>query len=437
VANILISTLPSQGHVVPIRPVAAELTARGHRVWWHTGEEYAEHVESIGARFVLARQTPRPIRPPAPGARRRTPQTLAATVRRAFVDPAAGQFADYRALLADVPLDLVVTDTIGLGGMLLQETGGPPWASIGICVPLLRRPDAPPLKSGLAYASTPEALAQYQGYWDAMEGPLRAVTAMFNARRAAVGLSDLPDGVSVADVTISPNLHVQSGTAAFDYPYRNLPGQMHFVGPLVPTPAPPGAFTPPHWWPDLAGGRPVVHVTQGTVVFDPASLIVPTLRGLADDDVLVVATTPDPSSLHGLPANARVAPYLPHPELLPRVDVMVTNGGFNGVVTALAHGVPLVAGGEHADKSDVCARVAWTGAGIDLGTETPTPDEVAAAVRTVLAEPGYRQHAERLRDDFASHRPMVEAADLLERLALTGEPVLAGGVPGAISPSGR
>jgi UDP:flavonoid glycosyltransferase YjiC (YdhE family) len=355
-------------------------------------------------------------------------------VRRAFVDPAAGQLADYRALLARVPLDLVVTDTMGLGAMLLQELGGPPWASIGVTVAMMRRPDAPPLKSGLAYARTPQARAAYDAFWVQLDDPLRAVTALFDSQRAAVGLPPLPDGVSVADVTISPNLHLQSGTAAFDYPYEQPPAHLYYVGPLLPPSPGPGAFIPPPWWSELAG-RPVVHVTQGTVVFDPVSLVLPTIRALADDDALVVATVPDLSGLGKLPANVRVARYLPHPELLPLVDVMVTNGGFNGVITALAHGVPLVAGGEHADKADVCARIAWSGAGIDLGTENPSEASLAAAVRRVRDDPAYRRNAAGIRDDFATHNPAAEAADLLERLAATGGPV----VPNretALSPSG-
>jgi hypothetical protein len=49
-----------------------------------------------------------------------------------------------------------------------------------------------------------------------------------------------------------------------------------------------------------------------------------------------VDTTPEAGSLGDLPANVRVAPFVPHAELLPHVDAMVTNAGYNGVLTALA-----------------------------------------------------------------------------------------------------
>jgi len=64
---------------------------------------------------------------------------------------------------------------------------------------------------------------------------------------------------------------------------------VHFIGPFLPEP--PRDFTVPRWWGELASGRSVVHVTQGTATTDPNQLIVPTLKALANENVLVVATT--------------------------------------------------------------------------------------------------------------------------------------------------
>ena len=63
---------------------------------------------------------------------------------------------------------------------------------------------------------------------------------------------------------------------------------------------------------------------------------------------------------------------------------MVTNGGYGAVQRALSMGVPLVVAGNTEDKPEVAARVAWTGAGVNLRTGTPTPSAVRAAVREVL-----------------------------------------------------
>ena len=90
-----------------------------------------------------------------------------------------------------------------------------------------------------------------------------------------------------------------------------------------------------------ADGPPVVHVTQGTYDVDPADLLLPALDGLATADVRVATATGGPAlPPDRVPANARQAPLLPYDWLLPRTSVVVTNGGWGGVLAALAAGVP-------------------------------------------------------------------------------------------------
>ncbi|PRC60563.1 glycosyl transferase, partial [Mycobacterium sp. ITM-2017-0098] len=83
---------------------------------------------------------------------------------------------------------------------------------------------------------------------------------------------------------------------------------------------------------ELSNGRPVVHVTQGTIDnADLTRLVEPTIEALAGEDVTVVVTTggrPVSQIRIPLPPNTYVAEYLPHDVLLPMVDVMVTNGGY-------------------------------------------------------------------------------------------------------------
>ncbi|HEY9668950.1 MAG TPA: nucleotide disphospho-sugar-binding domain-containing protein [Coleofasciculaceae cyanobacterium] len=157
-------------------------------------------------------------------------------------------------------------------------------------------------------------------------------------------------------------------------------------------------------------------------------MIVPTLQALADEDVLIVATTGvqpvESLKLAQYPTNARIEPFIPHSQLLPHVDVMVTNGGYNGVQMALANGVPLVAAGQTEDKPEVCARIDWSGVGINLKTKTPTPAQIKNAVKKILSSPQYRQNAERMKADICHYDAPTISATLLEQLAATKQPVL-------------
>ena len=91
--------------------------------------------------------------------------------------------------------------------------------------------------------------------------------------------------------------------------------------------------------------------------------------------------------------NVYVHDWLPFDDVLAVASCMVTNGGWGGTLAALSQGIPLVLAGSELDKPEVAARVAWTGAGIDLRTGRPTGTRVGSAIVRVLSEPGYRTAA--------------------------------------------
>ena len=163
-------------------------------------------------------------------------------------------------------------------------------------------------------------------------------------------------------------------------------------------------------------------VTQGTVARDPERLLRPAVTALAGTDALVVATTggSDPDDVlpvQDRPSNLRLVRFIPFAAVLPHTDVMVTNGGFGGVQLALANGVPLVTAGKTEDKMEVNARVAWSGVGVSLGSDTPTSAQVAAGLRTVLGDPSYRDRARELAGAYASYDGVSRAAEVLLELA--------------------
>ncbi|HEX7745849.1 MAG TPA: nucleotide disphospho-sugar-binding domain-containing protein [Micromonosporaceae bacterium] len=415
-ARVLISTMPATGHVNPALPLATELVRRGHEVVWHTGRDYAGKVAATGSRFAPFRAAPDFEQIPVTADEGAKGMAVGVSLmRRLFIDRLAGQVADYEEILKEFPADVVLADMCSLGADALHAKGGPVYATLGINPLVTFDPEIPPFGSHRPPATTVgQRLRNRVAHQMTRRIFMPAVTRLLNAERVRLGLSPLPDGRQLSDVLRSPYLHLMPTTEAFEYPRANLEPQIHFVGPLLP--APPAAFTPPAWWAELED-RPVVHVTQGTYATDPTSLIRPTVNGLAGEDVLVVATGPGLDRVGPLPSNVRTGAFIPHAQLLPYVDAMVTNAGYNGVLTALSHGVPLICAGRSEDKANTSARVAWSGSGIDLKTDTPAANDVREAVGTVLATPSYRENARRIQADFARHDPPAEASSLLEQLA--------------------
>lgn len=149
----------------------------------------------------------------------------------------------------------------------------------------------------------------------------------------------------------------------FDYPRSDMPKNIKYLGPILPKPQ--EDFVEPPWWPELKDYRKVVLVNQGTIANDITELILPTIEALKDERVLVIAV-PVKEKIKNLPSNIKTAKFISFANLLPHVDVMVTNGGFGATHMALAQGIPLVSSGGSEDKMEVSARVAYSGSGINL-----------------------------------------------------------------------
>ena len=152
-------------------------------------------------------------------------------------------------------------------------------------------------------------------------------------------------------------------------------------------------------------------------------LIAPTLAALANEPDLLVVVTAGGRSIDDIPGpipgNARLASYLPFEWVLPKVDVLVTNGGYGSVNQALSFGIPLVTAGLTEDKADVNVRVAWSGVGINLATNEPTPQALREAIRTVLDKPKYRWRASSMANEFARIDTRSEILRIV-RPSLTG-----------------
>lgn len=431
-ARFLIGTTPAFGHVNPTLPIACKLVERGHEVYWYTGKIFQSLVEATGACYVpmltgIDFSDLNSIPECLIEKRKTVPEAAQVIfdIKHAIIDEAVGQVKDFEDILRQFPADVLLSDFAFLGASWVHERGGPPWAALGVSALCISSRDTAPY--GLAMQPNSSALGRLRNCvlnWVFEQVLLRDLTVYTDTARASVGLS--PSQKDFFKAVVSPFLYLQQTVPAFEYPRSDLPPQVHFIGSCLPSP--PTDYTFPTWWDDLKGNRPVIHVTQGTAANDaPNNLIVPTLQALADEDVLVVVTTGgQPIKLAEYPANARIEEYIPYFHLMPHVDVIVTNGGYNGVQTALANGVPVVAAGKTDDKPEICARVQWSGVGIDLKINNPTPKQIKDAVKKILTSSHYRQKAKFLQTEIAQYEAPSLAATLLEKLAETKQPILRG-----------
>jgi MGT family glycosyltransferase len=426
VSRYLIASTPAQGHVTPVVAVATELVRLGHDVLFMGGRRFEREIKRSGASYMALPEAcdwdDRDQDAAFPGrARRPGPLKMLFDVRTAFCDPMPHQARGIAEASAAFAPDVVVVDCLFTGVAPLLMAGPPDRprvAVLGVIPMFLSSRDTAPF--GMGIGPLPGRLGQLRNAFLNMmvqKVAFAGITRHANALLAGAGVPPLPmfllDSAQIADRIM------QLAPASFEYPRRDLPANVSFVGPVRPRIAD-GAELP-QWWHELDGGRRVVLVTQGTLDnVDLGRVIGPTLEALADEDLLVVVTTggrPADAVPGPIPANARIASFLPYDALMPKVDVMVSNGGYGGVLSALSHGVPVVVAGASEDKPEVAGRVAWSGTGINMRTGRPRPQALRAAVRKVLTDPSYRANATRLRADIASLDTLPLIVESLEVLA--------------------
>ncbi len=395
---------------------------------WYTGLQFKDDVEATGA-------TLSPMRPEAncvdSGPSEQLPpinglfdswSRLKYYISKLFIELGDAQFEDIQVLLKEFPADVLLSDIGTVSPFLFHDESRPPWALYN---------------SSVLHLSSPEttSLGMPQGTNTSQVGRIRNSLVNFFANkiifkslqtdisryRRARGLPPL-EHPFFDSFFLVPDLVLQGTPPCFEFPRRNMPANIHLVGPLLP--AFPKETPEFFWWSELDSEKRVVHVTQGTVETDPGNLLIPSLKALAEEeDILVIATTGglpvDSIDLGPLPSNVRLASFIPHNVLLPKVDVMITNAGCGGTLFALMSGVPLVVAGRTQDKVDVSARVEWCGAGIDLKQNSPAPDDIRKAVMEILSTPRYSERARELQQELATFNAPSKSADLLEALART------------------
>ncbi|POR35566.1 4'-demethylrebeccamycin synthase [Tolypocladium paradoxum] len=413
------------GHAYPMQAVAQALVARGHDVVWLTSADNEARVRAAGAAFV-ATQAIASVDAPL---MRENATGLFDTRHRRLGRRMEAQVADYRAVLEGFRPDVLLVDVLPHGARALHELGEMPvYATLGV-IPLYSSTSNAPLPGSGECPPTSwlgvlvNAMRQALNRWVVFPLLLRPV---INHQRASLGLRGLPYGEPQEYFAYSPHLHLQASSRTLEFSQDPRPAQHRYhtayVGPLVTCIRPAATSNDlPTWWPEVVSHERVIGITQGTLAMDPTSLIVPSVKALQDEPgtlLLVVSPhTKEIESRTGNPSNVRLAEWLPYHLLLPQLRLLITNGGYGSITQALSHKVPLLCAGQSEDKRDTAARVVWAGVGIDLKTDTPSPDQVRVAARQILNDKGYQATAQRLGDELNSLGGSERACDCLEALA--------------------
>jgi UDP:flavonoid glycosyltransferase YjiC (YdhE family) len=375
--RVLMSALPSLGHVNPCLAVATALRSAGHEVRLATAPGFASQVRAAGFPQVnLGFDLPRPGDVLTP--------RLAQRLYGLLIDSFGFWVEDLREQVEEWAPDVLVHDWSEVAGVAVGAKLGIPSAVLGNAL-------RPPM------SHVAESRCWLGVDFDEIGGPDHAF----------------------GDLLL--NLYPPS----FAWPDDDRLPYEHYLRP----PSYDGATTmnPPDWL-DALDGAPLVYLTMGTYYARLPRVmerLVEAAGGVSAQVVVTVGTGRDPAELGPLPANVRVERYVPQSLLIPHCAAVICQGGLNAMVAALSHGVPVgclpVTWGEPLgfNAAEHCAQL---GAGLiyPIGDEPQfgelDPSQITAMIEKLLTDSGYVGAAKRVAVEIETLPTIDEAVPLIEAL---------------------
>lgn len=194
------------------------------------------------------------------------------------------------------------------------------------------------------------------------------------------------------------------------FPPHDLPPNHAFIGPVLWSPPLPV----PDWWDQLPADRPLVYVTVGSS--GHGALLPAVLQALAGLPLTVLAATVGRVALDSVPANARVADFLPGEAAARRAALVICNGGSPTSHQALAAGVPVVGIAGNLDQYLNMQGIVDAGAGALLRADRFDGADLQAAVQGLLATPAAANAARQIMADFNSFSASQSFRNLLSAI---------------------
>jgi MGT family glycosyltransferase len=408
------------------------LRARGHRVLFIVEESFAGTLEAKGFEERLMRLGPPPAEPEVPGQfwidyirdtapvfRKPTIEQLGeflAPTWQALVDGAMFVHPRLTEIMNELAPDVVVEDNVV--GFPALAASGRPWVRIVSCNPAeLKDPAVPPFSSGYA--------AMERGDWPAflaeVERTHREMWAEFNAfcrENGDDGLRYAPLGPDF--IGESPWLNLYAYPAEADYAReRPLAPTWHRIDSSV-------RATDETWTlPDHLRTRDgaLIYLSLGSLGSADVGLMQRLVDLLATTEHRVVVSKGPLADQIALHENQTGESFLPQPSIVPQVDLVITHGGNNTVTEAFHHGKPMIVLPLFWDQVDNAQRIDETGFGRRLATYDFRDEELTDAIDELLADRALARRLAAMSERIRASSGTARAAELIERVALTGRPV--------------
>jgi MGT family glycosyltransferase len=414
------------------------LRERGHRVVFIVEESFAGTLEAKGFEERLMRLGPKPEVPEVPGQfwidfirdtapifRKTTLEQLGEFIVptwQALIDGAKYVNPRLEEIFDELRPDTIVEDNVVAFPAVVAS--GRPWVRIVSCNPAeLKDPAVAPFSSGYPAADRsrwPEFLAEvertHRSMWEDFDAFCREHGAGALAWKD-VGPEFIPE---------SAWLNLYSYPAEADYRRdRPLAPTWHRLDSTVR--APETSWTLPEHLQDPPGA--LIYLSLGSLGAADVALMQRLVDVLAKTQHRVIVSKGPLADQITLGERMTGEGFLPQPAILPMVDLVITHGGNNTVTEAFHNGKPMIVLPLFWDQVDNAQRVEETGFGVRLPAYDFEDSELTGAVDRLLADNMLRDRLAAMSARIRGTSGTARAAELIERVAVTGQPVPREAVP--------
>jgi MGT family glycosyltransferase len=418
-SKIIVITVPVEGHFNPFAPIITKLVQNGHDVICFAGRKFQKRVENIGATFL-----PPPLKWDAsiqetydifPELRNKSGLAqLKLYIKLVMFDPVPDLIGELKDQIDCFQPDLIISDSFLIVGSWVTEFYNIPSVLISVVPLSIPGKNIPPFGLGLLpRKSLFSKLRNNFLRWLLNKLLFNDVQKYGEEKRNRVGLPALGKSFFKQGFE-NANLFFHTSIPNFEYPREEVHPKLRFIGPII-TPSNIN-YIKPKWWPEIEKDIPVVLINQGTVSKKYDDLILPAIEALKNEKIILIAVPVKEGEIMNLPENVHTELYIPFGNLLPHIDLLITNGGFGGTQNALANGIPIIIAGATEDKMEVAARLEYSGAGINLKNQKPTSKNIIKAYRKIMSDHSYKQKAMELKEYYAKFDAPALAIGMIEEL---------------------
>jgi MGT family glycosyltransferase len=426
--SYLFVTWEGGGNVTPVLGVARRLAARGHDVRVLAEPCLRAVVEDAGARFVpFTRHFTRRERTEdlIGDAAARTPiGALNASLAQVVFGPARVVAEETRRAMEEERPDVVVADGLLPAALIPAEASGIPRVVLFHMPEYLPGPGRPAAGPGFLPRTDLAGRLRDGLMTRLFHRQVAAYLPAYNDARRVFGLAPLRTPQELLGEYHRADLRLIQTSRAFDFPITPPMANIRYVGPVLDDPDWTGAWRSP--WSD-ADPRPLVVASLSATFQGQRETLqrIITVLGTLPVRGLVTLGPAMAGERFEVPENVVAVASASHAQVFPHAAAVVTHGGHGTVMRALARGLPLLCLPMGRDQDDNAARVVARGVGLRLRPSARSP-RIAAAVRRLLDEPGFRAQAEHLgriiRDDAAEDRAVTELEAVGSRTTRTRDP---------------